>query len=492
MGSRVEFFRKMKWPFLAAAFWVAFIAWPPVPGRAQDESIYTSPNVALVQKLRVTQEGSGTGRHTRVVLDFDRTDKKTIDHRWFTLNNPARVVVDFPAIQFVTQPSLVDIPDGGMLKGMRAGLFRPGTVRMVVDLSAPARVSVFPIPAGASQGPRLVLDIAALKPGQKPTEVAPPADVVTTTPWSPKGVSATAVAQAANPPLVSVPGVEATATPGPAGDEDEGDKNAPVVPPQVVSQPGGPLVVALDAGHGGVDPGACSLGDCEKYLTLDMVKRVGAILKDHNIKVIFTRDKDEYIPLGERSRIAERAQANLFVSLHADSHPDRDVRGATVYMVSEKASDKEAARLADSENAGDVLAGVGFENESKEVQGILISLAQRDTLNNSHYLAGSVLTQIKDVTEVRKPEPLFAGFKVLKAPDVPSILVEMGYITSPVENRRFESSAYRAKLAGAIAQGIRNYLDHYVHLQTPAMMKNGAGISHEDDTPKKKKKRRAS
>jgi N-acetylmuramoyl-L-alanine amidase len=416
---------------LAVALSLALVwtVWPPLAGHSQDEALARAP---LVQALRVGQQD---GR-TRLVLDFD----KAVEHRWFTLPQPARLVVDFSTVQFVTQPSLVDLPAGSLIKGMRAGQFRPGVVRMVLDLTQPARISVFPIPGNGKRGPRLVIDVAPVKPGETATNVPPPDDVVTTVPWAPPGT-----------------------TPPPADRTVE--QPAPVAPRQVERRPGGPLVVTLDAGHGGVDPGACGKHLCEKYLTLDMVKRVGEKLADAHIKVVMTRDHDAYIPLGERSRIAERANANIFVSMHADSHPSREVHGATVYMVSERASDREAARLADSENAGDVLAGVDFENESHEVQGILISLIQRDTMNNSAYLARSVLDGMNggDI-DLRENKVLFAGFKVLKAPDVPSILIEMGYITNAREERQFGSERYRDKLATAIAAGIRKYLANYVHL----------------------------
>ncbi|PZP38632.1 MAG: N-acetylmuramoyl-L-alanine amidase, partial [Pseudomonas fluorescens] len=215
-----------------------------------------------------------------------------------------------------------------------------------------------------------------------------------------------------------------------------------------------------------VDPGACSrvIDVCEKTITLDMVKLVRDRLRSDKIEVILTRDSDFFIPLPDRPRIAQKANADLFVSLHADSLPSKpNVKGATVYMVSEKASDREAARLAANENSRDVMAGVALENESKEVQNILISLVQRDTLNSSVVLARSVLDELDGFTEVRKREVLHAGFRVLKSPDVPSILVEMGYLSNPTEASNLNKEAYRKKLADAIAKGIRAYVQNNVH-----------------------------
>lgn len=387
----------------------------------------------LVDTLRVGQDRD----RTRIVLQFSSSmEKKEIAYRWFTLPKPARVVVDFGDISFASAPNLVKLPDASLVKSMRAGKFRAGTVRMVLDLAEPGRVNVFTIPASGDKGPRLVMDVVKLKPGQKPTDIPPPQDVV----------------DAGKAPVVNPKKIE--------------DEPAPVVPRQVVKGKRDHVVVVLDPGHGGVDPGACgrTLNLCEKGLTLKMAQLVREKLRSDRIEVILTRETDVYIPLPDRPRVAQERNADLFVSLHADIHPrDRDVKGATVYMVSEKASDREAQRLADSENSGDVLAGVGLEKENVEVRNILISLVQRETLNNSAFLGQGILDRISDVTEIRKKQLLFAGFRVLKAPDIPSVLVEMGYLSNPVEERQLANDRFRNKLADAIADGVRKYLNEHVH-----------------------------
>ncbi|RYG62233.1 MAG: N-acetylmuramoyl-L-alanine amidase [Alphaproteobacteria bacterium] len=426
----------IRWPVLVGCV-MAFVAFavfvPPLVGNSNDGR----DEPGLVEDLRVGKDGE----RTRIVLQFsEATTEEEFQFRWFTLPEPARVVVDFKDITFKNSPNLVKLPPDGLAKGMRAGRFRPGTVRMVLDQTKAGRVNVFAIPPRGGQGPRLVIDLVELKKGQKPTNVPPPEDVV----------------DEGKAPAVSPRRIE--------------DEPAPVVPPVVTREVGpGPrdrVVVVLDAGHGGVDPGACSkiAKLCEKGLTLEMVKLVRERLRSDKIEVILTRDSDVFIPLPERPRIAQRAGADLFVSLHADIHPTkRDVKGATVYMVSEKASDREAARLASAENDRDVMAGVALANESKEVQNILISLVQRDTLNSSTYLARSVLKELGNFTEVRKHDVLYAGFRVLKSPDVPSILVEMGYLSNPSEERKLGDSGYRKKLADTIAKGIRNYVQNHVH-----------------------------
>ncbi|MCP5404688.1 MAG: N-acetylmuramoyl-L-alanine amidase [Pseudomonadaceae bacterium] len=381
--------------------------------------VFAQEPVTWVQDIRIGQEN---GR-TRIVLDLEGN----VNHRWFTLPTPPRVVVDFPAIEFRKPVNEVALPEGSIVTALRAGAFRAGTTRMVLDLKQAARVSVFGIPGNTQRGPRVVIDVVPPKPGQAPTNVPPPAEVVTTTPFTPGKPTQSA---------------------------------APVVPRQVVQADAGPITIVLDAGHGGVDPGACGkrIRLCEKGLTLYMAKKVQQHLKQKGYKVLLSRDRDVYVGLADRVRFAQRNNANLFVSLHADSHPNAKVEGATVYMVSEKASDREAQRLANSENEGDMLAGVDISHESREVQNILVSLAQRDTMNHSSYLAQSMILEMDKVADLRKKTPLFAGFKVLKAPDIPSILVEMGYLSNAREERNLSNSAYRDKLARALAAGVERYI----------------------------------
>jgi N-acetylmuramoyl-L-alanine amidase len=408
------------------------VVWPPLMGRAQDEA---SLNVATIQQIRVGQQPGGA---MRIVLEFSPlANESQQQYRWFTLPKPARVVIDFADITFADSPNFMKLPEGGLVKSMRAGRFRPQTVRMVLDLTNPARVNLFTIPPRNDRGQRLVLDVLPVGKGQKPTDVPPPADVVD---------------EGKAPPI------------NPTRIEDE---PAPVVPRQVVrAQDDKQVIVTLDPGHGGVDPGGCGrvLKLCEKNIVLDVAKQVREILERENVKVVMTRSDDRFIPLAERVKIGQRAQSDLFVSFHADIHPtNSQVIGATTYVVSDRASDREAARLADKENDGDILAGVAIDRESPEVQNILISLVQRETRNNSSYLAQTILSEMGKVTEVRKAEPLFAGFRVLKAPDVPSVLIEMGYLTNPKEERQLADPAFRKRLAKRIAAGIMSYVKAHVH-----------------------------
>jgi N-acetylmuramoyl-L-alanine amidase len=419
-----------------------------------------TPSSAAKSKVKAKQSPAGS---TRIVLQFEpNAARHDINYRWFTLPNPNRVVIDFGDITFKTPLSLVHLPKQSLVDGMRAGKFRPGTVRMVLDMQKPVRVNVFGIPGKGkgknAVGPRMVIDVLGLHPGEKPTVVLPPADVVQAG-HAPATKGQTPTAVAASSQIDATEKTDAAPV-APAVET----KDTSVMEP-IPTRNSRPLVV-LDAGHGGVDPGACgkSIHLCEKGLTLDMVKRVRDELKDRNIEVILTRDSDVYIPLPDRPRVAQKSNADLFVSLHADMHPtDRSVRGATVYMVSEKASDREAARLMNSENDRDVMAGVALADETPEVQNILMSLVQRDTLNSSIYLGKSILDELGDFTTVRKRTLMSAGFRVLKSPDVPSVLVEMGYLSNVQEEKQLASSSYRAKLAKVIADGIEDYVKSHVH-----------------------------
>jgi N-acetylmuramoyl-L-alanine amidase len=433
---------------------LGLVVWPPLPGSA------ATRGPAQVESMRLGHEQAKGVSRSRLVLQLNQNMPFT----WFTLPTPSRVVLDLPDVSFVQPPNLLKIPTGSLIQGVRAGVFRPGTVRVVMDLPKPQRVSVFMIPANASQGPRLVVDVLSLKAGQRATNVPPPPNLVTTSAFSiekhravlaQQGLPNDAAAPVPNEPV------------GTSQDDPVTEPDAVVArAPRRVQNEGRQVVVTLDAGHGGVDPGGCGrvLKLCEKGLTLDMAKRVGRMLEQEGVKVRYTRDTDVFVPLPERVRIAQRAEADLFVSLHADIHPTKpNVRGATVYMVSDKASDREAARLADKENDGDVLAGVALDRESPEVQKILISLVQRETINGAAYLGQSILGSMDDVAVVRKRELLFAGFRVLKAPEIPSVLVEMGYLSNPQDERDLANDAYRARLARSIAAGISRYIRTHIH-----------------------------
>ena len=220
------------------------------------------------------------------------------------------------------------------------------------------------------------------------------------------------------------------------------------------------MVVAVDAGHGGEDPGASGKhGTQEKDVTLAIARRlVERLQRERGVRAVLTRDRDHFVPLRERADIARRAGADLFVSIHADAVRDRDIDGASVYVLSERGASSEAARiLADRENSAD-LRGVPLSGRPQSLASVLVDLSQAAALGSSVEAAGNVLNALDAVGAIRKPEVQYAGFAVLKSPDMPSMLVETAYISNPAEEARLGDSGYQGRLAEAIGGGLMKYL----------------------------------
>jgi len=344
----------------------------------------------------------------RVVLELS----EPAEHRIFTLEDPYRVVVDLPELNWrFAAPK----PPEGVVKSVRFGLFKPGRSRMVLDLAAPARVTkAFAAPPESGKPARLVIDLAPQDPAAFAKTAGWPGDA----------------RLAAGPP-------------------------APRPKPVAI---GGPrqLVIALDPGHGGADPGAMRGGVVEKTLSLRFARLLRKELElTGRYKVVMTRDSDDYVPLRERVDRARRARADLFLSIHADAVEIGDAHGASVYMLSEEASDTEAAELAKQENLSDVIAGVHLTHEDDIVARVLIDLAQRETMLESRRFAEELVEQLDKSVGVLKARPLrAAGFRVLKAPDVPSVLIEMGFISSDADLKRMQRPDWRRKAALAIVKAV--------------------------------------
>ncbi len=377
---------------------------------------------------------------TRFVLEL--TDN--VDYRVFMLADPDRVVIDLPDVTWEATP----LKAGtfiGIVKGYRYGLFSPGTFRVVLDVGTPVQVQSSRIlESQEGHGPRLILDLAASTREAFLAEVkkaAPPAAVAPTSPQVSPEAAPPEVMPALGPAPAQKPTTQAFAP-----------------PPSPGAKPGKKVVV-LDPGHGGVDPGAEGrTGVYEKYLTLSMATELKRQLDSTGrYQVVLTRDKDIFIPLRERIAIARAAGADLFISLHADTIDNPHIRGLSVYTLSETASDKEAAALAASENKADVIAGVNLSSESPEVTNILIDLAQRETMNRSANFAEYAVGELSHDAKLLGKTHRFAGFAVLKAPDVPSVLVELGYLSHPEEERQLREPAYRTKLAGALVKSIDRF-----------------------------------
>lgn len=363
----------------------------------------------VASDLRVGQHG----KNTRFVLNLSQK----VDFEVFTLADPYRIVIDFPEVAWELDPATR--ASAGLVKGFRFGLFRPGRSRMVVDLSGPGAIAnKFLLPPEGTRGYRLVLDIA-------PTDRA---KYLATAGW-------------------------------PEASEASADEAEPEVD-SLVRPTTAKRTVIIDAGHGGVDPGATGIdGTLEKDLVLSLAKSLRDTLeKSGKYTVVMTRDSDIFLSLKARVAVARRAKADLFVSLHADSAPGSAfVRGASVYTLSETASDKEAEALAKSENQSDVIAGVDLSKEGDIVTSILIDLAQRETKNNSAKFAQMLVPELQRAGEVTQKSHRFAGFRVLKAPDVPSVLIELGYLSNRLDESVMNTNRWRKRMADSIARAIDTY-----------------------------------
>ena len=353
-----------------------------------------------------------TPQRTRFALELS----DPMDVRVYTLVNPNRVVIDMPDVLWRAGDAAR--PSGRRaVKSYRYGQFRKGNFRFIVDLNSPVKVEAPQlVPPEEGYSFRLMID---LTPSTRE-------DFVAAAGW-PRGAG---VASAA--PSTSL--------------------TAPVRRGDVQKR-----LVVVDAGHGGIDPGTHGrTGIQEKDLVLGVAKELGKALEaTGRYRVQLTRDTDVFIPLRERVNIARAARADLFVSLHADSNDHPDIRGASVYTLSEDASDREAATLAEKENMSDVIAGVDLAGESSPVASILIDLAQRDTMNRSVRFAERVLTVLPRATMVRPTSPhRSAGFAVLKAPDIPAALIELGYLSNSTDEAEMTKPGWRAKVAGQLVTAI--------------------------------------
>ncbi len=359
------------------------------------------------------------GEATEIVIAFTGAPR----YRVFSLVGPDRIVVDLDEVEFRLAESVRS--GGGPVKALRFGLFQPGTSRMVLDMASPYAILTAALAARAGGGSELVLRLAPVSPGEAAGRSGQ--------------VAASTLVQTGS--LASAP--------------------LPALKPEAPGSPPPRIVVAVDAGHGGVDPGALGVsGSYEKTVTLAFAREIKTQLeRGGRFKVVLTRDRDQFLRLRDRIALARRAGAQLFISLHADSHPDRSFRGASVYTLSEEASDSEAAALAAKENKADLIAGMDLSNENDVVTSILIDLAQRETKNLSAQFAAMMVKELGHRAKLIRNTHRFAGFAVLKAPDVASVLVELGYLSNPADEKQLLSASYRTKLSQAVARAVQGYFD---------------------------------
>ncbi|MFZ2855509.1 MAG: N-acetylmuramoyl-L-alanine amidase [Rhodocyclaceae bacterium] len=368
--------------------------------------------------------------YTRVAIEHDAPLKYT----HFTVKNPERLVVDLEGIELnsVLEGLANKIaPNDPNIKLLRAGRYKPGVVRLVMELKNEVRPQVFILPPVGEYGHRLVLDVYPLDPPD---------------------------------PLLSLLDKKEFE---PAVVENRPENKAEPVPDTYVEpkRQGKPVVdrlvtITLDPGHGGEDPGAIGRGGSyEKNVTLAVARRLKAkIDAEPNMRAVLTRDSDFFVPLHVRVQKARRIQSDLFVSIHADAFIRPDAHGSSVFVLSERGASSSAARyLAQKENAADLIGGVNIDVKDPMLARTLLDLSQTATISDSLKLGKSVLGELGGINRLHKASVEQAGFAVLKSPDIPSILIETAFISNPEEEKRLNDDAYQDKMAEAILSGMKKY-----------------------------------
>ncbi len=384
---------------------------PPAPQNGEAAKTEIMPSEPIVLGARIGEHPD----RTRFVVELS----DPVDIRTFTLTNPSRVVIDMPAVRWHLE--VPPLPTGqGAVKSYRYGLFRPGNSRFVIDLNQPVQVSdALVLPPSDGYGYRVVIDLFPTTQAKFDRTAGWPADL--------KAREYAAEQMATPPPQTAV-----------------------------LPQAFGGKVIIIDPGHGGIDSGTVGAdGTMEKDMVLAEGLRLKKTLLARGYTVHMTRDSDVYIPLRQRVNMARAWHADLFISIHADSIHDPAVEGLSIYTLSEKGSDKEAAALAAKENQSDIIAGVDLSGDNSAVAPILIDLAQRDTMNKSSRFAEAAIAELTHATDVLPRQPhRSAALAVLKAPDVPAVLIELGYLSNAHDTEQLKSAAWRDGVANAIAGAV--------------------------------------
>jgi len=409
----------------AAGLFLA-LAGPALAGGSQEPP--EQPVVVSAEAIASGVRVAGDQQRTRFILDLDRK----IDVHAFALADPYRVILDAPQLNFQLQPG-VGQAGRGLIRAFRYGLVMPGESRIVFDLTGPVRIeSAGVLEAANGQPPRLVVELAA--------------------------VDRTTFQQTLKAEVKTRSDDKAQLRPA-LGDRPSGTVVADAVDAAATdSRP----VVVIDPGHGGVDNGTMARsGESEKAIVLDFAMALrDQIEKAGKFRVVMTRSDDTFIPLADRVRIARGQKAALFVSIHADALPraEGNAEGATIYTLSDRASDAEAERLAEAENRADAIGGVNLTDEPTDVADILIDLAQRETRTFSNRFARLLVDEMKAATRLHKHPLKSAGFRVLKAPDVPSVLVELGYVSNRDDLAHLVSDNWRARTVSSVGRAVEVFL----------------------------------
>ncbi|APV52401.1 N-acetylmuramoyl-L-alanine amidase [Betaproteobacteria bacterium GR16-43] len=390
--------------------------------------------------------------YTRVTFE----SATPIKHQFFFVKDPERLVIELEGMEVNDELRALAAKvrdDDPYLKPPRVAVNRPGVVRIVFDLKTEVKPQVFPLAPAGEYKHRLVMDVYPLVPKDPLLALLkqdPIRDMAQGQPPAP-------VAPAPTAAPIEVAKVEVPELP--VLKLDPGKRLPPARGPKVDRL----VIVAIDAGHGGEDPGARGRGGThEKDVTLAIAKRLkGRIDQEPGMRAVMVRDGDYFIPLAGRVTKARRVQADLFVSIHADAWVKPDARGSSVFALSERGATSAAARmLAQKENQSDLIGGVNLAVKDPVLAKTLLDLSQTATINDSMKLGKAVLGEIGDINSLHKQSVEQAGFAVLKSPDIPSILVETAFISNPEEERRLKDASYQDKLANAILGGIKRYLSN--------------------------------
>jgi len=391
--------------------------------------------------------------YTRLTVE----SKKLIRHNMFTISNPDRLVIDLEDVE--PGATLNELPkkvgnNDPYIKSVRVGRFKPGVMRLVLDLKGEVKPQLFSLMPVGEYGYRLVLDVYPAQPiDPLMALLEQPKTVVTKTADTFVAIEPTADDNLSQSVGISNAGESAPSAP----------------PPQAPELRARILIVAIDAGHGGEDPGAHGrYGSREKHVTLAIARKVKALIDNTpNMRGILIRDGDYFIPLEMRTAKARKVNADLFISIHADAFIKPNARGSSVFALSEHGATSTAARwLAKKENDADLIGGVNLAVKDPYLARTLLDLSQTATINDSMKLAKHVLSELGDINDLHRGHVEQAGFAVLKSPDIPSILVETAFISNPSEERHLNDESHQMKIAIAILGVVKRYF-----AQNPALSK---------------------
>jgi N-acetylmuramoyl-L-alanine amidase len=385
-------------------------------------------------------EASVSERGSRLVFNLTAP----ADHKVFTLSNPDRVVLDLMETS-LPKNFAMELPDGVVVSRLRSGVQNGYDLRLVFDVQQPTKASAILLPESNGKGFKLVLELAH-KPLGMPTAPSKADEI--------QRILAQNEAENEAKQLTKTQAQNQTQAETPTRkDLRTAERNA--------SRNGArQLVIAIDAGHGGKDPGAVGQdGTREKDVTLAIARKLEALIQDdRGFKSVLTRNKDVFIPLRERTNIARRNKADMFISLHADAFSDPDARGASVFCLSLHGASSEAARwMADKENAADLVGGVSLNERPDSLASVLLDLSQTASMQAGMDAGQRILTELGEIGSVHKRSVQQAGFMVLKSPDIPSMLVESAFLSNPEEERKLRTPAHQQRVAQSVFRGLHDY-----------------------------------